>query len=207
MAGTLKRYNGSDWDRVGGGSPIIRAATAPSSPATGDIWVDTATSFAQGTLLEAETTVSGSAVTSVSFTGLDGNAAGGYVLEGSFSGDAGLTSDVKIYFNGNTTDVNYYTEDVMAYNSTPVAIQRAYPKLCSPSTRGGSFNANITRTAYGYIESTCTYSSYDGTYSRTGVAGVVFTASNTNITNITVSSYSGTAVIGIGSTFRLYRRK
>jgi len=63
---------------------IYQADEAPTSPQTGDIWVDTAASFAAGeSLLVAETVVSGSPVTSVTFSGLDGNADGGYFLASS----------------------------------------------------------------------------------------------------------------------------
>jgi len=177
---TLKVYDGSNWQYLGGGA---------------------------SSLLVAETVVSGSAATSVTFSGLDGNAAGGYVLELSIVGVNNVVDgSVYLHVNGDTTNTHYagrYAQLGASYTSSALAV----PTIAQ--TDDGwypLYSVNIDRIG-GYF----TAFSQGGFVS--GVTSIISNsyiyksdASITNITSLTITT-AVASNLNIGSTFRLYKRK
>jgi hypothetical protein len=66
----------------------------------------------------ADTEVTGSAVTTVSFTGLDLDSAKAYIIIAKFTNPTINTTEYKLYFNGDTTDTNYYYQYILADGAT-----------------------------------------------------------------------------------------
>lgn len=180
----IKRYTGSAWELIGGGG---------------------------SSNLVAETVVSGSAVTSVTFSGLDGNAAGGYVLTGAIGKNIDAYK-LNIYFNSDTTNTNYYSQEIKNTSSTTLATnQTNAPVIAEILASGGSslfFSADIDidinlgrlRVLGRYSRGTTT-TVVNGSYSIVSVNAI-----STNITTITLFASSANS-IAVGSTFRLYKRK
>lgn len=173
----IKRYTGSAWELIGGGG---------------------------SSNLVAETVVSGSAVTSVTFSGLDGNAAGGYVLCSELISAGGAAGELWLYVNGDETGTNYYSQ-VLYGAGTTVAAER------TNSARIGAVDGTILSTTEictvnsVYIANTQT--SYgDASALMTQTMSTKKTGTVTNITSLKLSSQIANQ-LGIGSTFRLYKRK
>lgn len=214
MAGILYRYNGSSWDAVVGGTPIYQSSSAPSSPSTGDIWVDTGTSFAQSTLLAAESVVSGSAATTITFSGLDGVTAGGYRIIGEFV-TASSSTYINAFLNGDTTATNYQS-DWMAWDSTTVSANTAnspYVGYYAGPSAVCTLDMELyvmpgVNTYYNtVIKSFCNnFSSFSGKTADSKIYNVVHNSASNNLTSIALTATT-TGTFAIGSTFRLYKRK
>lgn len=196
----------------GGGTTITQQTTPPTTPSTGDLWLDTdATSsyLSGGTMLVAESVVSGSAVTSVTFTGLDGNAHGGYVLDA--TAIDGSNSAATLFFFCDTGDGTVSTTQT-DYNCIYCGWETNVAGGTLNSPHFGGYSTGGTRcTVIADIlmnNSQVHYfaRSYRGSNgSSYNIAGRRTTTA-TNLTKITIQS-SATNGLGIGSTFRLYRRK
>lgn len=165
-----------------------------------------------GSLLVAETVVTGSGVTSVTFSDLDGNAAGGYDFDIEWIGNTSA-SFLKMLINSDGNEGNYCAVHVGGwvdngvYNWGVAGYQ--LPALLVASEIGNTFArsaGSVVRSPSGYAQvmaNTCrigvgTYRSY-----HTSVA-LNHRSAISNITSLTFTSSAG---IDIGSVFRLYRRK
>jgi len=161
----------------------------------------------------AETVVSGSAVTSVVFSDLDGNAAGGYVLVGRVV--AAAQASIGLYINSDTTPTNYLTQQIYQQSTTVGGVLRA----CT--TEFTSFN-NANEDCHfvmdininsGKIATSTKAIQVISTNTYNVIGGTRYLGADTNITSLTVTGYTintntGAAnTIGIGSTFSLYKRK
>lgn len=160
--------------------------------------------------LVAEQTVVGSAATSVTFSNLDGNADYGYTLIGmryGANGGAGL----KIYFNGDTTDGNYNTQSITNVGDSVLSAYNYSAPWVDPNSALSSGNvdqiiANIDRNtrisciseAHGVTGSTPAHNSSKNFISHL--------SNQSNITSITITG-AAASDIGVGSNFKLYRRK
>lgn len=163
-----------------------------------------------GSLLVAETVVSGSAVTSVEFTGLDGNADGGYVVAATRM-TGGTGNGLKMYFNGDTTDSNYNAQAIYLSSNTVLASNNfaaAWLDAAGGLTSSNPSQLEITIDINARIVCMCDSHVYTNgavthNINRTYLAHLV------NQSNITSFSIQATAAndIGIGSRFRLYKRK
>ena len=176
----LKRYTGTEWEELGGGG--------------------------SSSLLVAETVVSGSAVTSVTFSGLDGNAAGGYYLDMGCINALASAITLKLYINGDTTDTNYYRQYIYA-DSTSISANRSnLPKIASVAAS----KTLVTHLNINCVNNVAAWDivSSDSNGSAMNVNFMYFerVPATSNITSITLQG-SDSSCIAIGSTFRLYRRK
>ncbi|MDD2565467.1 MAG: hypothetical protein PHZ26_00070 [Candidatus Gracilibacteria bacterium] len=155
----------------------------------------------------------GSAVTSVDFTGLDGNTAGGYEMDLMLvSNTTGMALGMRI--NNDNTVSNYYNELLLGGGSStygngasPTGYLTASNSLVSKSVANvdifcfGNNISYISRTRY----------RYDNEF--VGLFGTRYLNVSSNLTSLNINSYtnsSNTIInngIGVGSTFRLYKRK
>jgi hypothetical protein len=204
----LKRYNGSTWDYVVGGSGITKQASAPSNPNVDDLWLDTdAIASTQTTGLIAEQVVTGSDTTSVIFTGLDGNSHGGYILVCLCKNMQ--NSQVSLYINGDTTATNYYTDEW--YNTAATTLGRSVTNGSRVFYSDAGSNTHsvvqIDRNVGGFptmiSEIVRKTAAYNIEQNKNSILGTV---SITNITSLSITHGSASG-IGVGSIFRLYRRK
>lgn len=212
----LKRFNGSVWDAVVGGSGIIKQTTAPVAPNVDDLWLDTdAIASQQTTGLVAEQVVTGSPVTSITFSGLDINTYDEYIVSLDMMNATGSDADMFAYVNSDTSSNNtdyyamlFYTVYSAADNSV------SYTKANSPKWVAGNLPASVScRTIMtirrNYQGNIFMYSQFHG---GTGTATTIYNAScrkNTTVTNLTSLTITSSVAssIAIGSTIRIYRRK
>jgi hypothetical protein len=189
-----------------GGTEITQSTTAPATPAEGDLWLDTddtASEIYNCSMLVAETVVSGSAVTSVTFSGLDGNVAGGYRVECNFWGSGeNLT---YLYINTDTTNSNYKSQRQAASQTAPYLSGSDAP-IIGYSSNSANYPAMIV-VDIGIVSGRSTYLA-NGIQSDTTTPTLEqrcgwHLSTITNLTSITISCSN----IAVGSTFRLYRRK
>lgn len=182
----IKRYTGSEWELIGGGG---------------------------SSSLVAETVVSGSAVTSVTFSGLDANAAGGYVLEYTYANATTSGFDSYVYINNDTSSNNTDYRSVLIYyyyGQTVSGASQNNPLFISgglPPSDGCSGSALIAKDPNGKVHMTSQYTKGVGATNQVVCIGsCTKNTAITNISSITITA-AVTNAIAVGSTFRLYRRK
>lgn len=211
----LKRWTGSVWEEVGSGgiatttvARLEAQTTAPSNPAINDIWIDKNSYPATQTgMLLSEQTVSGAAVTSVTFSGLDGNAHGGYFLVCNHKSAA--NNPVSLFINGDTTQTNYYTDQI--YNSGTTTLARSYANTNQLFYADVSSNTTafvfINRTVDGYVSMVSDVVRKTGSFNiEQNRQCILTTGTVTNITSITLTHQTASGM-SIGTSFALYRRK
>jgi len=164
-------------------------------------WVDNSGE----SLLVASAVVSGSAVTSVQFTGLDLNTDKDWVLVSIIINATASAADVRLFVNGDTTATNYRASahwfysgghdkasvdgptfaNVLAskhlYSVCNISIANGYPSFLSRTIKGGDASA-VAQDWGGYKEDT-----------------------EANVTQLDITSTVASS-IAVGSEFRLYRR-
>jgi len=159
-----------------------------------------------GSLLKAETIISGSDVTSYTFSGLDGNTDGGYVLVVELLPVNTSTNTISIRFNGDASSTGYKQQYLVAFATTAyIASTDNFAKLGDMSTTQTVLfgTANITRIGgYGVIQGQTMR--LDALINYVSIAK--YSATITNITSITVVGDVANG-IKIGSILRLYKRK
>lgn len=199
----------STWIEVGGGSVVAYQPVAPNTPKIGELWIDSDEQLSYNPLLVAEQTVTGSAVTTMTFTGLDGDAHGGYEVVINLKNATASTSTVACYANNLTTAADYYY--VYIQNTTTPAVAASY----SNTSYVGAIEASAHLSAYANIMTTQdrffkikTFASRALTTSM--LNGIIDTAKTValaeNLTRLDFTS-SVASSIAIGSKISIYRRK
>jgi len=203
-------------DTVDSKGDIPYQTSEPSAPSAGTLWIDSDDVSAQSnSLLVAETIVSGSAVTSVTFSDLDGNTDGGYVLECSVLNSTSTVGEIATYINSDTSSNNADYHGVTVYTSYGTADNTAKNTKTNGTSLTGSplaannttsFICSIKRDQAGRVVYTNTIAQNYGTDLTMYSAVTTKYTQVTNITSLTVTSTVSSS-IAVGSTFRLYRRK
>ena len=154
--------------------------------------------------LLADYTVSGSAITSYTFSGLNINADEEVVLVATIDGTA--FNNVSIYFNGNTTGTNYYNQLLSASNTSVSGLRTNSSYALWTSLNCFSL-INIKLTNNGYIVWQSNTERYFST-SNIDLINIYGTSTFTTsqITSLTITHASANG-IGIGSRFQLYKVK
>lgn len=158
--------------------------------------------------LLADYTVSGSAITSYTFSGLKLNADEEIVLVSDLNNTGATSSNYYVFVNGNSTITNYYMQTMYASSSSTGGSRNNHSAITyvvngtknfvnTPMklTNNGFFEYQSSETV-GYGGSSITLSSIYGSST--------FTLSQIN--SLTISA-SQTNAIGIGSRFQLYKVK
>lgn len=145
-----------------------------------------------------------SPTTSVNFTGLDGNAHGGYVLVAeAVSGTASATT-YQADINGDTTTANYTGEALTASGTTVTGAVSSSRDLTYTPASLGAISLAVAHVSlingYPYFN----ISEYRSD-NVVGIRGLKKSSTVTNITSIGITA-NVTNGIGAGSKFRLYRR-
>lgn len=153
--------------------------------------------------LLAEYTVTGSAVTSIDFSGLDINSHKSYRIELDI---LGVTPGANIYMfvNGDTTTTNYYMQSVV-FNGTGLSGDRHnQPRIGNIGANMSSkFNVNLS-----IINGKAVYNSISNYRDGSTIEGFMsFGAKVATVTNIAQLTFvAGTAnTINVGSKIRIYR--
>lgn len=215
----LKVWNSttSQWVTVGGGgggTEIPYQNDAPATPADGDIWIDKdAFPSTGGSLLVAESIVSGSAATSITFSGLDGVVDGGYRLIGEFV-TASSATNINAFLNGDTTTTNYQSDwiawDTSVSGSTansPYVGYYAGPSVVCTLDMELYVMPGVNTYFNTVIKSFCNnFSSFATKTADSRIYNVVHNSAANNLTTITLTATTSGS-FAVGSVFRLYRRK
>ena len=154
--------------------------------------------------LLAEYTVSGSAVTSIDFSGLDINTHKSYRVEIELINATASGGALYCFVNGDTTLTNYWSQYFYANSTSVTSARQNNPQI---STLIASSIASVQLSiekVNGYTRIT----SSDNFNTSSSIAYEIFsstkTATVTNITQLTFTS-SVASSIGVGSKIRIYR--
>lgn len=151
-------------------------------------------------------TVTGSAITSYTFSGLDLGKDDEIMLVSDYTCMG--ASYVNLYVNENNTDANYWRQGLYVYGTTVGADRQNNPRILNTTTgEKNSIITNIKLTNSGYVVAQTKESAVYGGSSLSLMAyfmSSTFTA--TSITSLTVSAVALNN-IGVGSRFQLYKLK
>lgn len=201
------------------GTNIPYQNDAPTSPSDGDLWIDKdAIASSDGSLLVAEIIVGsgtssgttyyvgdGSAVTSVAFSGLDGNAGGGYSLEAIWINGVSQ-GDIQILVNSDSSATGYkYQYFIASGGLTYLGQPDNSSSICAGAVADSPMYANVSiNNVGGYFQA---FSNVMRKSILTAEYGVCkYAATISNITTVTLKATVANS-IGIGSIFRLYKRR
>lgn len=166
-----------------------------------------ATLAAEPTLL-AEYTVSGAAVTSIQFTGLDINTHKQYLIEFDWYNPTASVADASLFINNNTTATNYYTQVLNINNATLTGARNNTNSVgAMNTTKRGRYEIRLSLVSDGTnaYPALSSHGSYDsGSTQAQTIRTVSSITAVANITQIDLTS-SIASSIGIGSVVRIYR--
>lgn len=155
--------------------------------------------------LLAEYEVTGSAVTSIDFSGLDINTHKSYRVEMELVNATASLANIYSFINGDTTLTNYYSQYAYA-NGTGLSGSRVNtPQLTQMTASQSSslYVCNITRSnGYPFLHTVGSFN--DASTIQTLQNITKKTATVTNITQLTFTA-SVASSIGVGSKIRIYR--
>ncbi|MDD2565466.1 MAG: hypothetical protein PHZ26_00075 [Candidatus Gracilibacteria bacterium] len=155
----------------------------------------------------------GSAVTSVDFTGLDGNAAGGYEMDLMLVPNAtNIAMGIRI---NNDTNIANYTNQILYSGGAGVYANIAPPNGFITAANNKSINsfANINIFSNSNNINYISNSRFRFNMEYLGLYGTRYTNTSANLTSLSIQGYTNgtntivSSTIGVGSTFRLYKRK
>jgi hypothetical protein len=152
-----------------------------------------------------ETTVTGSAVTSINIPNLDILTHKNYRIEIDFKNATASALTLKLYANGDVTPANYAAQSILSSSTTTTssAISDALIGYCEASSRSLT-NADISLSTDGYFRFTSQCSRGTMTLPTLSNITAIKKATITNLTQLTLSS-SVASSIGIGTRVRIFR--
>ena len=187
---------------------LLNPSTRIASPTDGNLVSMDASGNMQdagfsGTLL-AEYEVTGAAVTSIDFTGLDINAHKSYRIELDLVSGTGSNGNVSAYINGDTTDANYYFQYVQGDGGSVIAARGAGPKI--GYVYGGDVSVIVAWVqlvdGYMFAETRDTQGAPSALVAN--IRSIRKTATVSNITQITLAGQV-TGMLGVGTKISIYR--
>lgn len=169
-----------------------------------DISVSPVATQAFANSLLAEYTVTGSAVTSIDFSGLDINTHKSYRIEIEWNNVSASSVFLNGFINGDTVQTNYYSQ-LFNITGTSVAGEKSNnARLAYPfSNEKVALTANISINQ-GYATTRSLVTRGIGSTVLLEIISMSKIATVTNITQLTFTS-SGASAIGVGSKIRIYR--
>lgn len=155
--------------------------------------------------LLAEYVVTGSAVTSIDFTGLDINTHKSYRIEMELINATASGADIYMFANGDTVNTNYYTQ-ALNTSGTVVNVERVnFPRISSMAANQSGLG--VVGTIFRHSNTSMT-ARFNGMYNVGASSDIYDTSwwksSSTNITQLTFTA-SVASSIGVGSKIRIYR--
>ena len=185
-------------------SPVFTGNPVAPTPSSGDKDTTLATTAYANSLL-AEYEVTGSAVTSIDFSGLDINTHKSYRIEFEWKNPTANYSSIQMFVNGDATSTNYYTQELYIYGTAMGAQRKNGSEIiyCEQySTALG--NANISLLAGESVGCLSHFSYSIPSTVQENYRTIRKTNTVTNITQLTFTASIANS-IGIGSKIRIYR--
>jgi len=194
VLGSDGKYYEADADAITGDDPV--------GSVTGN-WIDFILDKGAKSLL-AEFEVTGAAVQTINFSGLDINTHKSYRIEIDIINPVASSANISLYANGDTVSTNYWRQ-IISVSGTGVSGIRNQDAIVS----------NVAASAKGKIVGNVslnnsivmgTFQSLTNTDANVQLRNTVFNkiATITNLTSLTISS-SVAASLGIGTKVRIYR--
>jgi hypothetical protein len=155
--------------------------------------------------LIASEEVTGSAQTTIDFPVLDLNAHGGrYNIEIDFVEGAGLVTAINLYVNNDTTDANYYVQQISVNDTTVTGSRSNLPSFVQSAANNEVFANGYIGLANGYPNALVSYAS--GSASNVLLIDRVIKKTGT-VSNITQLTFTATQTdgLGVGTTIKIYR--
>jgi len=151
-----------------------------------------------------DTTVSPSAVTTITVTGLDLDAAKAYILLFRVTNPTGSTSNISLYYNNDTTATNYYRQSLYG-TSTTVGASRINDGVISDVLAGQEANLLIWiyRDPAGYVRAMPFENSRDPASLLLRMLFHIW-VTKANVTRIDLTA-SVTGSIGVGSNLIIFK--
>jgi hypothetical protein len=145
-----------------------------------------------------------SAVSSVTFSSLDINADGRYILFSEIDQTAGKNSDYLMEINGDSTETNYYTQYSIFNNAAVTALRANNNRLGSSAAGSIITMMSVFQIVDGYVIATTTgsYSAGSGIVQYNTLCSTAGTVAN--VTEIKVNTNDAGA-IDAGSKFYLFK--
>lgn len=179
-------YRGaSNWTRLAAGTSgqFLKTLGAAANPA----WAG-----AGNIQLIQRQVVSGGAVTTVTFSSLDIDTDGYYLLLWNIKAASGSNSVFKLYVNADTTDANYSTQAIQAQDTSIAAARTANPLIAEadPSTDLSGFTWVFLDAGDNFCFNSITNSNQGGSgASATSrqYCGLKVSATETNITELAIT--------------------
>lgn len=157
------------------------------------------------TSLLVEHEVTGSAVTSIDFTGLDINTHKSYRVEADLLNATGSTTTISLFINNDTTSTNYYRQ-AGVFSGSSVSTSKSNTAVIGAILGSArcSIIGNILHQIGDYALGYFSYNKTSGATLELNVNDVAHTAVTANITQLTFSA-SVASSIAVGSKIRIYR--
>lgn len=170
-------------------------------PSTGNVTID---GKPLANSLLAEYIVTGSAVTSIDFSGLDINTHKSYRIEVIANNATATHSNLYMFINDDTTITNYYFQYVGGNGTTAYASRGNYPTIAWLDA-SNKLSCIMTLILVNSYPVTAQYTVDNiGSSLRTFSHAICKTSTVANITQLTFTA-SVASAIGVGSTIRIYR--
>lgn len=157
-----------------------------------------------GNSLLAEYVVTGSAVTSINFSGLDINTHKSYRIEVELLNATASSATISCFVNNDTSGGNYYTQELNVSGSSVVGARTNAAYICALDASSFVSATQFVSRTNGYAGIKSFVSRLSGTSLTRDDYYMVKSATVTNITQLTFVS-SVASSIGIGSKIRIYR--
>lgn len=166
--------------------------------------IDARTGLNYATILLSEINVE-SAVTSISFTDLDINSHGDYVLIAKIINPMGSMAGISLYYNSDTNPTNYNTQTFVGHGVSSNVVNMNNANIFNVTANAWAVAEINIYKADSTACAVCDLIRYDADGTATGNIGNRKIGSVSNVTRIDIIASVANS-IGAGSKFRLYRR-
>lgn len=195
--GQIIYHNGTEWTALNAGTAneVLKTAGAGANPSwTAQVGALTKT---------ADTVVSGSAVTSIDFTGLDLDAAKAYFIVVRLMNASATSRSVSMYFNNDTTATNYYEQLIDGDGSTAAAARANNAVVQTMPVSESSTGFYVIAREVGKVKTIGMMTNNDGSALSIQNHSHVWDVTATNVTRITFTS-AGADTIEVGSRIMIF---
>ena len=197
-AGDLAYWNGSNWIKLTKGTSLqqFRMNVGDTAP---EWFSNSANVYA---LVQTQTLAA--AATTITFSSLDYNSDGMYILMGIVKNHAGLANTIKLYFNNDTTDGDYHTQEVSCDNAAISGQRLNLPRLAYINLSEATFVCYIQKTPSGYIFATSFPNLEVAANIKFYFEKITMDATQANLTRLDITSNQASGM-DIGTSMSLYK--
>lgn len=144
----------------------------------------------------------------ITFDNLDGNTDEGYILECEINNTSGSSKNINLYCNNDLTATNYYRNMLRGAGNSSIVTGSTADSFIAHVLAGSNTltRSSITPKFVVQSQESCVING-DSTNSSSGVGTVIKITPPTNITSLDIKCEDATNIFGVGSKFKLYKKK